>query len=440
MANLRSTEPPLPPGEEAAVNTGSFLHWLWPAGRTPSNMPAFESRDFRLFWFGQLVSLTGTWVQSVAQQWLVLKLTGSAFALGLVTTVQFTPLLILALFAGAIADRVPKRNLLLITQVISTVLAIILGVLVATGTVRYWHVLVIAGALGTVNAFYTPARQAFVPELVKKEALLNAVALNSAIFNGARVIGPAVGGILVATLGLSLNFFLNAASFLAVIASLLFIKPRPVDVRRKDESVVQNVKEGLAYIREAPVVLTILALVGVASLFGLNFTTLMPLFARFVLHVGSDGYGFLMAAMGMGSLAGAISLAFFNRRDLAKRFIYGGVIGFTVTETMFGLSRVYPLSIGLLVVVGLASTLFTTTANTRILSMTPNRLQGRVMSVYSLMFLGMTPFGSFLSGLLAQHFGAPATLIAGALVTLVFAIAVLFYRRGGSGAREAVPS
>ncbi len=434
LANLRSTSPPLPPGQEASVNTGSFLHWLWPSGRTPASLPALESRDFRIFWIGQLVSLTGTWVQSVAQQWLVLKLTGSAFDLGLVTTVQFTPLLILSLFAGAIADRVPKRNLLLVTQIISTLLAVLLGLLVATGTVRYWHVLVIAGALGTVNAFYTPARQAFVPELVKKEALLNAVALNSAIFNGARVIGPAIGGILVASLGLSLNFFLNAASFLAVIASLLFIKPKPVDVRRKDESVVQNVKEGLAYIREAPIVLTILALVGVASLFGLNFTTLMPLFARFVLHVGSDGYGFLMASMGIGSLAGAISLAFFSRRDLAKRFIYGGVIGLTVTETLFGLSRIYPLSIGLLVIVGLSSTLFTTTANTRILSMTPNRLQGRVMSVYSLMFLGMTPFGSFLSGLLAQRFGAPATLIAGALVTLVFALALLLYRRGSSSA------
>lgn len=439
MANLRPAEPSPPSSEEAAINTGSFLHWLVPSGRMPANLPALQSREFRIFWFGQLVSLTGTWVQSVAQQWLVLKLTGSAFALGLVTTVQFTPLLLLSLIAGAVADRVPKRNLLLVTQLASALLAVLLGVLVATGTVRYWHVLVIAGTLGTINAFYTPARQAFVPELVKKEALLNAVALNSAIFNGARVIGPAVGGILVASLGLSLNFFLNAASFLAVIASLLFIKPRPVDVRRKEESVLQNVKEGLAYIREAPVVLTILALVGVASLFGLNFTTLMPLFARFVLHVGSDGYGFLMAAMGIGSLAGAISLAFFNRRDLAKRFIYGGVIGLTVTETLFGFSRIYPLSIVLLVIVGLSSTLFTTTANTRILSMTPNRLQGRVMSVYSLMFLGMTPFGSFFSGLLAQHFGAPAALIGGAIVTLVFALVLLTYRRGGSRVKKAVP-
>lgn len=414
--------------EDSAVNSGSFLHWLRPGVNLPTTLPALQSRDFRLFWIGQLVSLTGTWIQSVAQQWLVLKLTGSAFDLGLVTTVQFTPLLLMALIGGAVADRVSKRELLLVTQIVSAILAVILGLLVSTGTVQYWHVLVIAGALGTVNAFYTPARQAFVPELVSKEALLNAVALNSAIFNGARVVGPAVGGILVASLGLSLNFYLNAASFLGVIVSLLFIKPRKVDVTRTQQSVLTNVKEGLDYIRAEPSVLTILALIGVASLFGLNFTTLMPVFARFVLHVGSDGFGFLMASMGIGSLTGAISLAFFTRRDLAKRLIYGGAIGFTVTEILFGFSKIYPLSIALLVVVGLSSTLFSTTANTRILSMTPNQLQGRVMSVYSLMFLGMTPFGSFLSGLVAQHFGAPVALIGGALITLVFTLVVLWYR------------
>ncbi len=427
MANPRPVVPPNG-DENDAVSSGSFFHWLRPGGHLPANLPALQSRDFRLFWIGQLVSLTGTWIQSVAQQWLVLKLTGSAFDLGLVTTVQFTPLLLMALIGGAVADRVSKRDLLLLTQIVSAILAVILGLLVATGTVQYWHVLVIAGALGTVNAFYTPARQAFVPELVSKEALLNAVALNSAIFNGARVVGPAVGGILVASLGLSLNFFLNAASFLAVIVSLLFIKRRKVDVARTEESVLENVKEGLAYIKSEPSVLTILALVGVASLFGLNFTTLMPVFARFVLHVGSDGYGFLMASMGIGSLAGAISLAFFTRRDLAKRFIYSGAIGFTVTETIFALNHNFPLSIALLVIVGLSSTLFTTTANTRILSMTPNQLQGRVMSVYSLMFLGMTPFGSFLSGVVAQRFGAPVALASGAVITLVFTLIMLWYR------------
>jgi MFS family permease len=305
-----------------------------PRGRVTRALPALESRGFRLFWGGQMVSLTGTWIQSVAQQWLVLELTGSAFKLGLVTTVQFTPLLLLALVGGAVADRMPKRDLLLATQVISAVLALLLGVLVKTGAVQYWHVLVFAGALGTVNAFYTPARQAFVPELVPRESLLNAVALNSAIFNGARVVGPALGGLLVANVDLSLCFFLNAASFLAVIASLLLIQPKAVE-RADPGRLLSNVAEGLRYVVATPVVYTILALVGVASLFALNFTTLMPLFAKYVLHAGSAGFGFLMAAMGMGSLTGAILLAFFTRREFAKTLIYAGACIFTAAEIAF---------------------------------------------------------------------------------------------------------
>jgi MFS family permease len=391
-------------------------------------MPAFGYRDFRLFWAGQLISLIGTWIQSVAQQWLVLKLTGSAFALGLVSTVQFTPMLLLALIGGAITDRVAKRNLLLLTQVLAGTLALLLGLLVTTGTVQYWHVLVIAAMLGTVNAFYVPARQAFVAELVDKEALLNAVALNSAIFNGARVIGPAVGGLLIAALGLSLNFFLNAASFLAVILGLMLIRPRPITVRENRGTILQNVGEGLRFIRATPTVFTILALVGVASLFAFNFTTLIPLVASFVLHVGSDGFGFLMAAMGAGSLVSAIGLAFFNRRDLARRLIYGGVFVFTLTEVLLGFSHSYGLSIALLLIIGVSSTLFTTTANTMVLSGTPSHLQGRVMSVYSLMFLGMTPFGSFLSGLVAQRAGTSVALILGGAITFVFALGVFIYR------------
>lgn len=426
MADLRSL-PPVPP-EDMTASSGSWFSWLLPYGRQISRtMPALAYRDFRLFWSGQLVSLIGTWIQSVAQQWLVLKITGSAFDLGLVTAVQFTPLLLLALVGGAITDVVPKRNLLLITQVLAGMLALALGLLVSTGTVRYWHVLVIAGMLGTVNAFYVPARQAFVAEVVEKEALLNAVALNSAIFNAARVVGPAIGGILVAVLGLPLNFFLNAASYLAVIFSLLLIHPRRV-VRREDQgSLRQNIGEGLRYIADTPLVYTILALVGVASLFAFNFTTLIPLVADNVLHVGSSGFGFLMAAMGAGSLGGAISLAFINRRDLARRFIYAGATIFTITEIILGLSRSYALSLGLLVIIGLSSTFFTTTANTRVLSHTPSHLQGRVMSAYSLMFLGMTPFGSLLSGLVAQHFGTETALIAGGAVTLVFTAVVFAY-------------
>lgn len=419
--NLRVVAPP----PEGTAADGSFVQRLMVAERLQGSMPAFRSRDFRLFWAGQLISLTGTWVQSVAQQWLVLKLTHSAFALGLVTTIQFTPLLLLSLLGGAIADRVSKRNLLLVTQVMAGLIALGLGTIVQAGVVQYWEILVAAAALGTVNAFYTPARQAFVPELVEKDALLNAVALNSTIFNGARVVGPAIGGVLVAAVGIALNFYLNALSYVAVIIGLLLIAPRPPHPRQEGDRLWRNVVDGLTYVRGAPVIYTILSLVGVASLFGLNFTTLMPLFARFVLGVGSAGFGFLMASMGLGSLSGAIILAFFNRRELARRLIFTGAIAFTITEILFAFSRVYLLSVALLIIVGFTTTLFTTTANTRILSITPSHLQGRVMSVYSLLFLGVTPFGSFLSGLIAENYGAPVALVLGAAITLVFTMGVL---------------
>jgi MFS family permease len=416
-----------------------------PAETTPKvdtggRLPALAHRDFRLFWFGQMISLTGTWVQSVAQQWLVLKLTGSAFELGLVTTVQFTPLLLFSLVGGVVADRVTKRDLLLVTQVVSLLLAAALGTLVRTGTVQYWHVLVFAALLGTVNAFYTPARQAFVPELVHKDAMLNAVALNSAIFNGARVIGPAVGGVLVAALGLSLNFYLNALSYVAVIIGLLLIKRRPPKLEARAGSMWSNLGEGLSYIKSAPVVLTLLLLVGITSLFALNFTVLLPLLAEYVLHVGSSGYGFAMAATGTGSLGGAIFLAFFTRREYARRLVYLGIFGLCLMEIVLSFSRVLGLSIAVLVAAGLAQTLFTTTANTSILTLTPRHLQGRVMSVYSLMFLGVTPFGSLLAGWVAQRYGAPAAFFLGGAITLVAAVVIFLYRVAQLRRAEAAPA
>lgn len=404
------------------------------------HLPALRSREFRLFWFAQMLSMTGTWVQSVAQQWLVLKLTGSAFSLGLVTTVQFTPLLLLALIGGAVSDRVDKRALLLWTQVISVLLAAGLGFLVASGQVQYWHVLVFAGVLGLVNAFYTPARQAFVPQLVERDALMNAVALNSAVFNASRVLGPAIGGILVAALGLAQNFFINAVSFIPVIIALLIIQPRPARQRIQDTNILSEVADGLRFIRRSPSVYTILSLVGVSSLFALNFTTVLPLFARFILHSGSAGFGFLTASMGTGSLIGAIILAFLNRRDLTRAFIFTGIFTLLVTEIAFGFSRIYLVSCAMLVIIGLSQTFFSTTANTRVLSQTPDALQGRVMSVYSLMFLGMTPFGSFLSGLVAERFGAPVVVIGGSLITLAFTLFVFIYRperRRSPGAQAA---
>ncbi len=435
MGDFRLAKQPSPDPDTIRIEVASP-----PTSRFTEALPALAYRDFRLFWLGQLVSLIGTWIQSVAQQWLVLEITGSGFKLGLVTTVQFTPVLIFSLFGGAIADRVSKRNLLLLTQVVSGLLALALGVLVRTGEVRYWHVLVIAGILGTVNAFYIPARQAFVPELVDKGALLNAVALNSAIFNAARVIGPAIGGLLIATIGIAPNFFLNAASYVAVMVSLVLINPRPTVLRRDNEGIVANVWEGVRYIGVTPVVYTILALIGIASLFGMNFTVLLPLLARQTLHVGSVGYGVLMAFWGFGSLTGAILLAFFNRKELARPLIYVGAVTFSSVEIALAFSRLYALSLALMLVIGFFLTLFTTTANTRVLSLTPAHLQGRVMSVYSLMFLGVTPFGSLLAGWIAERFGAPTAFVVGACATLLFTVVTFTLRHAPRFRQELEPA
>jgi MFS family permease len=428
MADGRRADLPDPDALVSSEGAGSALEPSAGPGAIVRSLPAFGFRDFRIFWAGQLVSLTGTWIQSVAQQWLVLKLTHSAFDLGLVTTIQFTPMLALSLIGGAVSDRLPKRNLLILTQIGSGSLALLLGVLVQTNAVRYWHVLLIAAALGTINVLYVPARQAFVPELVSRETLYNAVALNSTLFNAARVAGPAIGGILIASIGLTLNFYLNAASYLAVIAGLLLIPSRSARPRAEDTNLFHEVAEGLSYIRSTPIVLAILSLVGVASLFALNFTTLMPVMAQDVLHVGSSGFGFLMASMGVGSLAGALLLSFIRRHDLSRQLIYTGAAVFTIAEVLFALSRSFALSVPLLILVGLASTVFSITANTRVLSLTPPHLQGRVMSVYSLMFLGMTPFGSLLAGAVAERWGAPAALVSGASITLVFTVLLFLYR------------
>lgn len=401
----------------------------------PSRLPALESRGFRLFWFGQMISLTGTWVQSVAQQWLVLQITHSAFQVGLIVTVQFLPLLLLVLFTGPVADRMDKRLLLLITQVLSMILAAILGTLTILHIVQYWEILIIAGSLGTVNAFYTPARQSFVPELVPRKALLNAVALNSTILNSARVVGPALGGLLYAATGPGWAFYINAASYIAVIVSLMLIRTVRTESRPRTEpsTYVSDLAEGFRYIWHDTRVLVILSLVGITSLFALNFTTLLPVFARFVLHLNSSGFGILLTAQGAGSLLAAVVLSFYSRQDLARRLIYGGAFAFLILELAFAFTTNFGVALALLLPTGFCITLFSTTANSRVLGLSPEHLQGRVMSVYSLMFLGVTPIGSLMAGAVAERFGAPTAFWAGAGITLL-ATAVIFLWRKRAGA------
>ena len=391
---------------------------------------ALRHRNFRLFFVGQLISLIGTWMQTTAQAWLVLELTRSAWLLGVVGALQFLPVMFLSLFGGVLADRLPKRKVLLFTQSSAMLQASILWVLVATGQVQVWHVLVLAALLGLTNAFDMPTRQAFVVEMVGREDLPNAVALNSSIFNMARIVGPGLGGLLIAWLGIAPLFLLNAISFIAVIIGLALMDMRDLYAQvkrsslRKDgskQSTLQSLREGLAYVAHTPAVLLIIAVVGVISLFGINFNVVLPLFATDVLHSGSAGFGFISSAFGLGSLLSALWLAWGNNKPSIHRLLIG-TCAFCMLEIAFALSHLYMLSLVLIAVVGFAQIAFTALANTTLQTVAPDHLRGRVMSVYMLVFAGTVPLGNLFTGGLAHLYGAPIALITGAVISLAAAI------------------
>ncbi|MFZ5753381.1 MAG: MFS transporter, partial [Bacillota bacterium] len=277
----------------------------FPGDLSSHALSSLKHRNFRLFWFSQMISLMGTWMQNMAQGWLVLSLTDSAFKLGLATAVQFTPMLLFSLVAGAVADRLPKRRMLIATQVSLMVPALILGILTVTNRVQYWHVMVLAGLLGTANAFDMPARQSFIVEMVGKADLMNAIALNSSIFNAARVVGPAFAGLTIGWFGMGPCFLLNAASFLPIIISLTLIRTSPVGQKKEKLSEArlwENIREGLSYIRQTPLILRTIILMALMSIFALNFNVLTPVLARDNLGQGAEGYGYLMSAIGIGAL------------------------------------------------------------------------------------------------------------------------------------------
>lgn len=398
---------------------------------------ALRHRNFRLFWIGQLVSLTGTWMQTTGQAWLVLQLTHSAWLLGVVGALQFLPVMLLALFGGVIADRVPKKKLLLFTQSFATLQAIILWLLVFTGTVQLWHILVLALMLGLTNALDMPTRQAFVVEMVGREDLPNAVALNSSLFNMARILGPGLGGLLIAWLGVTPLFLINAISFIPVLVGLVLIdssklhfhvKPIIAGATVQKQNTMQSLREGLAYVAKTPSVLLIIVVIGTVSLFGINFNVLLPLFATDVLHAGSVGFGLISSAIGFGALVSALGLAWGNKTPSIQHMLLGAII-FCVLEAAFALSQLYVLSLVLIVAVGFAQITFSATANTTLQTVTPDHLRGRVMSVYMLVFAGSVPLGNLFTGGLAHLFGAPASLLAGAGLSFIAAFAGWILRK-----------
>ncbi len=391
---------------------------------------ALRHRNYRLFWFGQLISLIGTWMQSIGQAWLVLELTHSAWLLGIVGALQFLPVMLLSLFGGVLADRFPKRRVLLFTQSSAMLQASILWILVASGQVQIWQVLVLASLLGLTNSFDMPTRQAFVAEMVGREDLPNAIALNSSLFNMARIVGPGLGGLIIAWLGVAPLFLLNAVSFIAVIIGLAMIKMDdlyahskrsvPGDVTRKI-STLQSLREGLSYVAHTPSVLLIITVVGVISLFGINFNVVLPLFATDVLHAGPKGFGFISAAFGLGSLFSALWLAWGNNRPSIHQLL-AGAFAFCILEILFAISHLYLLSLVLIAGVGFAQIAFSATSNTTLQTVSPDHLRGRVMSVYMLVFAGSVPLGNLFTGGLAHLAGAPIALLIGAIISLTAAI------------------
>jgi MFS family permease len=378
---------------------------------------ALRHRNYRLFLTGQIISTVGTWMQSVAMPWLALQLTHSGFLVGLVLAAQFLPVLVGGPLGGLIADRYRKRSVLLATQVLFMAPPFFLYAVSASGHAQYWMVVVAAFATGTVNLFDVPTRQAFVIEMVGRQDLMNAIALNSSVFNASAVIGPSIAGLVIAAVGVPICFLANSLSYLAAIVALLMMRDLPSTVpRSEDLPFIARLVEGASYARHEKVVGMLLIAVGVFSLFAMNRLTLIPLFADEVLHVGAHGFGFLLGSMGLGALAGALTLAFFPvlgsdpRRQLWMAVIWVAAL------IAFSISRVYVLSMLALFVAGYCQISFVAAANNRIQTITPDHLRGRVMSLYAQALIGVGPVGALQAGALATLFGAPWAMAIGAVV------------------------
>jgi len=397
----------------------------------PAGFSALNQRDFRVFWLGQLVSLIGTWMQRVGQAWLVLELTNSAFKLGLISSLQFTPVLLFAVPGGAIADRLSKRRLLMLTQSVLMLQSLVLTVLVWTGHVRYWHVAVLATVYGLAQSIDMPTRQAFVTDLVGKSHLMSAVALNSSMFNSARLVGPAVAGLLIARFGLAQAFLFNALSFVAVIGALAMLRTEGAPHPSGLASFGERIRGGVRYAATTPLIRFVLLLLLMVSFFVLNFNVLVPLVVKQMLHGGADQFGWLMASLGSGAVVGGLALALLVRGR--PPIVLPVAAGLLVSAGTFALAFApnFAVASATLVVMGVAQITFQATCNTLLQLTAPDHLRGRVMSLYAVVFAGVTPFGALAVGWIAEAFGTPAACAlggAGGLLS-VAALTVLWRSR-----------
>jgi MFS family permease len=396
----------------------------------PTALRALNHRDFRLFWAGQSVSAVGSWMQSVALSWLVLELTNSPFRLGLVSALQFGPVLLFSAVAGVVVDRTPKRRLVIATQAALMLPAFALAALTWIGWVRYWHVATLAGVIGLVNALDMPSRQSFLVEMVGREDLLNAIALNSATFNAARVIGPGLGGLLIARYGTAMAFLLNAISFLAAVVGLAMVRVGSEARPRRGTTIREEFADGIRYATRTPLVMLILGLVFAVSTFAMNHGVLVPIFAREVLHEGVHVFGLLMASLGAGAVVGAVMVATlgYGRPPLAAIVVPGLGVALGIVSLAF--VRHFAVAAVVLFFVGVMQIVFQNGCNTIVQVTVPDELRGRVMGVYMMVFAGATPVGASLIGSVAEGVGVPAAcLVGGGLAVLGVLVQLVRWQR-----------
>jgi MFS family permease len=391
---------------------------------------ALKHRNFRLFWIGQIISLTGMWMHQAAQGWLVYTLTDSPFFLGLSGTAASAPILLFTLAGGVLVDRYSKRNIMLLSHAVLMFLAFTLAVLVVTGMVAVWHVLLIAFLIGTVHAIEIPTRQAFLIELVGREDLLNAIALNSSAFHAARMVGPAIAGFIMGPLGLSSCFFINSLSFFSIIVALLKMRFAPGDIKATQKSgVIKEFKEGITYMLHHSTICVLLISVGIISFFGFPYISFIPVYARDILHTGQKGLGMLMGCAGAGAFSGAVILAI--KGNTTRKGVLMALAGITFSTALliFSLSTTAWLSYAMLFFVGLGAINQIATANSILQLMVPDELRGRVMSAFTTMFLGMAPLGNFSVGSLAHFIGTQKALSIAAGCCLLGTVVIMVWKK-----------
>lgn len=391
---------------------------------------SLQYRNFRLFWFGQCISLTGTWVQRTAQTWLVYSVTNSPLKVGLVGVAQFLPLLLFSLFAGVVVDRFPKKKLLVLTQILFLLQAVAMTLLTWFGVIQYWHILLLSFLFGLTQTLDMPARQSFFIDLVGPENVTNAISLNSTIVNLARIVGPAVSGILMVKLGAAACFFINSVSFLPVIAGLLMIRIDEVRAVHRSANMLPEIADGMRYIRQNKTLVVNMLVMAAVCTFAFNNDVVIPVFAREYLGGGVNGYSFLLSMAGLGAFIAAIFMAYRSKSGVNKRLLILSGAGTAVFQLVTVLTRQYTLSAIILIVIGFFNLIFMNTANSIFQVNSSNEYRGRVMSVYSFLNMGSTPIGNFLVGaVMEKAAGDSGFLFCGGVTLVLLAVIAVFTRK-----------